>query len=184
MEYHKPDVHTKNSNQIPKCWFRWQTLKCHRVYSTLITLVEPETSKKIFHTKYFYVQHIKVTHGGVLLQRIFICCNKCVKCVNKRGHNQKIGEIHRTLPVTIAIPDFSPCFGTLQHTHIRSRQTEPWYWFTVVLSVLWKHYSVGGEGNLKFLLTLTDNFSRCENVRRVYSASDLIFRRSMATTGT
>lgn len=75
---------------------------------------------------------------------------------------------------------------TLTHnTHIYTVMAgEPWYWFTVVLSVLWKYYSVGGEGNLKFLLTLTDNFSRCENVSRVYSVGDLIFGGSVATTGT
>lgn len=55
------------------------------------------------------------------LSIFFSCCNKSVKCVNKRGHYQQIKEIYCTLPVTIAIPNFRPCFVTLQckpHTHI------------------------------------------------------------------
>lgn len=82
--------------------------------------------QKIFHTKDFYVQHIKLIHGGVLPQLIFVCCNKFVECVNKRRHNQKVREIYRTLPVTIAIPDFRPCFVTLQcepHTHTHTQHT-------------------------------------------------------------
>lgn len=55
------------------------------------------------------MQHIKLTHGGVLPLRIFARSRKCVERVDKRGHHQKIGGIYRTLPVTMPIPDFGPC---------------------------------------------------------------------------